>query len=43
MPTSSLFRLSGLALLLAAAVFAIAELISFHIFAAGGGTYDLQR
>ncbi len=43
MTPSSLLRLSGLALLLAAAVFAIAELISFYIFASGGGTYDLRQ
>jgi hypothetical protein len=43
MTPSSLFRLSGLALLLAAATFAIAELISFYIFAAYGGAYDLRQ
>jgi hypothetical protein len=43
MTPSSLFRLSGLALLLAAAVFTIAELISFSIFAAHGEAYDLRQ
>ncbi len=43
MTPSSLFRLSGLALLLASAVFTIAELISFSIFASYGGAYDLRQ
>ena len=43
MTTSSLFRLSGIALVLAAALFAVAEVISFYIFAEQGGDYDLRE
>jgi hypothetical protein len=41
MTTSSLFRLSGSALVLAAALFTVAEVISFYIFADQGEAYDL--
>jgi hypothetical protein len=41
MTSSSLFRLSGSALVLAAALFAVAEVISFYIFANQGEAYDL--
>lgn len=43
MTPSSLLRLSGLALVLAAAVFSTAEVIAFFIFAAQGETYDLRE
>src|SRR3712207_8420454 len=43
MTTSSLFRLSGIALVLAAALFAVAEVISFYIFADHGEAYDLRE
>lgn len=43
MATSSLFRLSGIALVLAAALFAVAEVISFYIFADYGEAYDLRE
>jgi hypothetical protein len=43
MTTSGLFRLSGIALVLAAALFAVAEVISFFIFAEQGGDYDLRE
>ena len=43
MTTSGLFRLNGFALVLAAVVFAVAEVISFSIFAAQGGSYDLAE
>jgi hypothetical protein len=39
----ALFRLSGLALVLAATMFIIAEIISFFIFAQQGGGYDLKQ
>jgi hypothetical protein len=39
---SGLFRLNGFALVLAAVVFAVAEVISFSIFAQGGD-YDLAE
>ncbi len=42
MTPSGLFRLNGFALVLAAAVFAVAEVISFSIFAQGGD-YDLAE
>ena len=42
MTTSGLFRLNGFALVLSAVVFAIAEVISFSIFARGGD-YDLAE
>jgi hypothetical protein len=41
--SSGLFRLNGFALVLAAAVFAVAELISFSIFVAQGEDYDLAE
>jgi hypothetical protein len=41
--SSSLLRLSGLALVLAAAMFAIAEVIAFSIFVKAGGAYDLTK
>jgi hypothetical protein len=40
---SSLFRLSGLALVLAATMLAVAELLAFAIFAQQGADYDLQQ
>jgi hypothetical protein len=40
MTTSGLFRLSGTALVLAAALFAVAEVISFYILVEQGGDYD---
>ena len=40
---SGLFRLNGFALVLAAAVFAVAEVIAFSIFAAQGKGYDLAE
>jgi len=43
MTTSSLFRLSGSALVLAAALFTVAEVISFYIFADQGEAYDLRE
>jgi hypothetical protein len=43
MTTSSLFRLSGLALVLAAALFTVAEVISFYIFVEWGEAYDLRE
>lgn len=43
MPPSSLFRMSGLALTLAAAMFVVAELLAFSIFLAQGEAYDLKR
>jgi len=43
MTTSGLFRLNGFALVLAAVVFAVAEVISFSIFAAQGEDYDLAE
>ena len=43
MTTSSLYRLNGFALVLAAVVFAIAEVIAFSIFAAQGEDYDLAE
>ena len=43
MSPTSLFRLNGFALVLAAAVFAVAEVISFSIFAARGEDYDLAE
>ena len=42
MTPSGLFRLNGFALVLAAVVFAVAEVISFSIFAQGGD-YDLAE
>jgi hypothetical protein len=39
----ALYRLSGLALVLAATMFIIAEIISFFIFAQQGEDYDLER
>jgi uncharacterized membrane protein (DUF485 family) len=42
MTTSGLFRLNGFALVLAAVVFAVAEVIAFSIFARGGD-YDLAE
>jgi hypothetical protein len=39
----SLFRLSGLALMLAAAMFVIAELLAFSIFVEQGAAYDLKQ
>ncbi len=42
MTPSGLFRLNGFALVLAAVVFAVAEVISFSIFARGGD-YDLAE
>jgi hypothetical protein len=39
---SSLLRLSGLALVLAAALFVIAEMIAFAIFVKAGAAYDLK-
>jgi hypothetical protein len=41
--TSSLYRLNGFALVLSAGVFAVAEAISFSIFAAQGEDYDLAE
>lgn len=41
MTPSSLFRLSGLALVLAAALFVVAEVISLSLLATQGETYDL--
>src|ERR671917_157363 len=43
MTPSGLLRLSGFALVLAAAVFAVAEVISFAIFAEQGEDYDLAE
>ena len=43
MTPSGLLRLSGFALVLAAAIFAIAEVISFAIFAEQGEDYDLAE
>ena len=43
MTPSRLFRLSGLALVLAAALFVVAEVISFSLFATQGETYDLTK
>src|ERR671917_1366311 len=43
MTTPGLLRLSGVALVLVAAVFAVAEVISFAIFAAQGEDYDLAE
>jgi hypothetical protein len=43
MTTSGLFRLSGTALVLAAALFAVAEVISFYILAEHGAGYDLRE
>src|SRR5829696_3956626 len=43
MTTSSLFRLSGSALVMAAALFTVAEVISFYIFADQGEAYDLRE
>jgi hypothetical protein len=43
MTPSGLFRLNGFALVLAAVVFAVAEALSFSIFAAQGGDYDLAE
>src|SRR5918998_1056315 len=43
MTTPGLLRLSGVALVLAAAVFAVAEVISFAIFAEQGEDYDLAE
>ena len=43
MTPSSLFRLSGLALVLSAALFVVAEVLSFSLFAAQGETYDLTE
>jgi hypothetical protein len=40
---SSLFRLSGLALVLAAAMFVIAEMLAFSIFVEQGVAYDLKQ
>jgi hypothetical protein len=40
---SSLLRLSGLALVLAAAMFAIAEMLAFTIFVKAGAAYDLKQ
>ena len=42
MTHSGLFRLNGFALVLAAVVFAVAEVIAFSIFARGGD-YDLAE
>ncbi len=41
MSPPSLFRLSGLALMLSAAVFSVAELIAFSILVSHGAQYDL--
>jgi hypothetical protein len=43
MTTSGLFRLSGTALVLAASLFALAEVISFYIFTKWGEAYDLRE
>jgi uncharacterized membrane protein (DUF485 family) len=43
MTSSSLYRLSSSALVLAAALFAVAEVISFYIFANQGEAYDLRE
>ena len=43
MSPSSLLRLSGLALVLAAALFAIAEMLAFAIFVDHGEEYDLKQ
>jgi hypothetical protein len=43
MTTSGLFRLSGAALMVTAALFALAEVISFYIFADQGESYDLRE
>jgi hypothetical protein len=43
MTSSSLLRMSGSALVLAAALFAVAEVISFYIFANQGEAYDLRE
>lgn len=43
MTASGLYRLSGLALALVAAVFSIAELIAFSIFVTYGAEYDLSE
>jgi hypothetical protein len=43
MTTSSLIRLSGIALVLAAALFSVAEVTSFYIFADHGEAYDLRK
>ncbi len=43
MTTSGLFRLSGTALVLAAALFALAEVIAFYIFTEWGEAYDLRE
>jgi hypothetical protein len=40
---SSLLRLSGLALVLAAAMFAIAEMLAFTIIVKAGAAYDLKQ
>jgi hypothetical protein len=40
---SSLLQLSGLALVLAAAMFAIAEMLAFTIFVKAGAAYDLKQ
>ena len=43
MTPSNLFRLSGLAIVLAAAMFAIAEMLAFAIFVDQGEEYDLKQ
>ena len=43
MTPSGLFRLNGFALVLSAFVFAVAEVISFSIFASQGEDYDLAE
>ena len=43
MTPTGLFRLSGLALVLAATILAVAELLAFAIFAQQGADYDLQQ
>ena len=43
MAPQNLFRLSGLALVVAAALFSVAEVISFYIFAEQGEAYDLRE
>jgi hypothetical protein len=40
---SSLLRLSGLALVMAAAMFVIAEMLAFAIFVEAGAAYDLKQ
>src|SRR3712207_6283931 len=42
MSTSNLLRISGLALMLAAAMFVVAEMLAFSIFLREGDGYDLR-